>query len=62
MGAMFIVLPAFWLSALSWVGVRAGSLAQMIINSSDGAKGAGGKGAATLMKVGKMVVTKGKAK
>ena len=62
MGAMFIVLPAFWLSALSWVGVRAGSFAQMLINSSDGAKSAGGKGAGTLMKVGKMIVTKGKSK
>lgn len=30
MGAMFIVLPMFWIGALSWVGVCAGNMAQIV--------------------------------
>jgi len=43
MGAMFIVLPAFWVGALAWAGVRAGNIAQMMATSTDGAKAAGSK-------------------
>lgn len=45
MAAMFLVLPAFWVAALAWAGVRAGNIAQMMATSSDGAKAAGGKAA-----------------
>ncbi|UQQ00440.1 conjugal transfer protein TraG N-terminal domain-containing protein [Xanthomonas arboricola pv. juglandis] len=50
MAAMFIVLPGFWVAALSWVGVRAGNVAQMFNAGTDGAKSAGGKGADVAMK------------
>jgi hypothetical protein len=40
---MFIILPAFWVAALGWVGVRAGNIAQLMANSTDGAKSAGSK-------------------
>ncbi|HRJ79394.1 MAG TPA: conjugal transfer protein TraG N-terminal domain-containing protein, partial [Planctomycetota bacterium] len=43
MATMFIVLPGFWVAALGWVGVRAGNIAQLMANSMDGAKSAGGK-------------------
>lgn len=62
MGAMFLVLPGFWIASLSWVGVRAGNFVQMLTNGTSAASAAGGQGAGTLMKVGKMIVTKGKGK
>ncbi|NWE92409.1 conjugal transfer protein TraG N-terminal domain-containing protein [Pseudomonas reactans] len=45
MATMFIVLPGFWIAALGWAGVRAGNIAQLMVNASDGAKSAGGKAA-----------------
>ncbi|HHK4245181.1 TPA: conjugal transfer protein TraG N-terminal domain-containing protein [Pseudomonas aeruginosa] len=45
MATMFIVLPGFWIAALGWAGVRAGNVAQLMVNASDGAKSAGGKAA-----------------
>jgi hypothetical protein len=43
MGAMFVVLPGFWITALTWAGVRAGTIAQNMTTSIDGAKSAGSK-------------------
>ncbi|MBP0714285.1 conjugal transfer protein TraG N-terminal domain-containing protein [Burkholderia sola] len=43
MGTMFIALPAFWVAALAWAGVRVGNIAQMMATSTDGAKAAGSK-------------------
>lgn len=43
MAAMFLILPAFWITALGWVGMQAGNIAQMMASSSDGVKNAGGK-------------------
>lgn len=48
MGTMFIVLPGFWVGALSWAGVRAGNLVQMMTMGTDGAKSAGSKGPGTI--------------
>ncbi|MFL9883179.1 conjugal transfer protein TraG N-terminal domain-containing protein [Paraburkholderia agricolaris] len=53
MAAMFVILPAFWVTALSWVGVRAGAVAQHLVNGSKDAQSAGGKGAGVLMKISK---------
>ena len=41
MGAMFLVLPALWITALGWVGVSAGNIAA---NFSNGTKHAGEAG------------------
>ena len=41
MASMFIVLPTFWVSALTWAGVRAGGLLQGL---SDGTRAAGQAG------------------
>ncbi len=43
MASMFIALPGFWVAALGWVGVRAGNVAQLMANSTEGAKSAGSK-------------------
>lgn len=43
MATMFIVLPAFWLGALTWVGVRAGVIASNLSEGAKGAANAGGK-------------------
>jgi hypothetical protein len=43
MGAMFLVLPAFWLATLTWVGIRTGNLAQSFTNGSKDAQATGGK-------------------
>ncbi|HEV2678924.1 MAG TPA: conjugal transfer protein TraG N-terminal domain-containing protein [Rhodanobacter sp.] len=50
MAAMFIVLPAFWVSSLTWVGVRAGGAIQGLADGTRGAGEAGSKGAGTAMK------------
>jgi hypothetical protein len=44
MGAMFLVLPALWITALTWAGVRAGAIANSLSESTKGASSAGSKG------------------
>ncbi|TMW72597.1 conjugal transfer protein TraG [Thauera sp. UPWRP] len=53
MAMMFIVLPAFWVAALAWVGVRVGNISQMLSAATDGTKSAGGKGADLAIKAAK---------
>ncbi|CAD2254560.1 conjugal transfer protein TraG N-terminal domain-containing protein [Xanthomonas arboricola] len=48
MGTMFIVLPTFWVMALSWAGIRAGNVLQGLAGATGDAKAAGGKGAGTV--------------
>ncbi len=48
MGTMFIVLPTFWVTALGWVGVRAGGAMQGLSDGTAGAGKAGSKGAETM--------------
>ncbi|QQC64338.1 conjugal transfer protein TraG N-terminal domain-containing protein [Paraburkholderia ginsengisoli] len=50
MAAMFIVLPAFWVTALGWVGIRAGTIVQGLSTGTKDAQAAGGKGAGVAMK------------
>jgi len=42
MGSMFLVLPSFWMIALTWVGIRAGNFMQGLSDGTKGAKEAGG--------------------
>jgi hypothetical protein len=44
LGMMFLVLPAFWVSALAWVGIRAGGIVQGLVSGTKEAKAAGSKG------------------
>ncbi|GHU20127.1 conjugal transfer protein TraG [Betaproteobacteria bacterium] len=44
MAAMFVVLPGFWITALTWAGVRAGTIANNFLEATKGANSAGGKG------------------
>jgi hypothetical protein len=44
MAMMFLVLPAFWMTALTWAGIRAGSIANSFSEGGKGAANAGGKG------------------
>ena len=48
MAAMFIVMPAFWITALTWAGIHAGGGAQNLVNGSKDAQSAGGKGGGLL--------------
>jgi hypothetical protein len=50
MATMFIVLPTFWVSALGWVGVRAGTAIQGLAAGTRDAQAAGGKGTDVVMK------------
>lgn len=45
MGTMFLVLPAFWITAMSWAGVKVGNLAQGLTDGTASAKAAGKEGA-----------------
>lgn len=47
MGALFIMLPAFWITALSWVGIRAGGLIQGLAQGTSDAKSEGARGTST---------------
>lgn len=49
-GAMFLVFPAFWISALAWVGVRTGGVAEGMMIGTRDAKTAGSKGADVAMR------------
>lgn len=53
MAAMFLVLPAFWITALAWTGVRVGNMVQGLANGTRDAGQAGGKGSSLLMSVAK---------
>ncbi|WP_146766027.1 conjugal transfer protein TraG N-terminal domain-containing protein, partial [Pseudomonas luteola] len=44
MGAMFIVLPTFWLATLSWAGVQVGNIAASFGQATGDAKAAGSEG------------------
>lgn len=43
LATMFIVLPLFWVAALSWAGFSAGSALQGLVMGTAGARSAGGK-------------------
>lgn len=45
---MFLVLPAFWITALTWAGIRAGTIANSFSEGSKGASNAGSKGPGTI--------------
>ena len=49
MAMMFIVLPGFWVIALSWAGVRAGNILGGLTVATGDAKSAGGSGARLAM-------------
>ncbi|VFR23929.1 putative membrane protein [plant metagenome] len=61
MGTMFLVLPAFWVSALAWAGVRAGTALQGLANGTQGAGQAGSSGSSAAVSAWKGAST-GKAK
>ncbi|RMO27764.1 hypothetical protein ALQ43_04684, partial [Pseudomonas savastanoi pv. glycinea] len=44
-GAMFIVLPSFWVVALGWTGMKLGSLMNGLSEGTKSAQAAGAKGA-----------------
>lgn len=44
MGTMFLILPALWVTALAWVGVRAGNIIQAFTQGTAAAGDAGSKG------------------
>ncbi|VFR31996.1 putative membrane protein [plant metagenome] len=45
MATMFILLPTFWIGALTWAGIRAGAIANSFAAGTRDAGSAGGKGA-----------------
>lgn len=45
MGALFIMLPTFWITALTWGGVRAGGVLQGLTQGTTDAKSQGARGA-----------------
>lgn len=59
MGAMFVVLPMFWIGTLGWVGVKAGNITQMMTSGTGAAKAAGSQGAGSILKVAKIAISKG---
>ncbi|VCH07600.1 TraG-like protein, N-terminal region [Burkholderia pseudomallei] len=50
MAAMFVVLPAFWVTALGWTGIRAVGALQGLAEGTKGAGQAGSKGTDVAMK------------
>jgi hypothetical protein len=54
LGMMFLVLPMVWVSALTWVGIRAGNLLQGLSDGTKAAGQAGSQGANSLTKIATM--------
>ena len=50
MGAMFLVLPAFWVSALAWAGIQAGGALEGLVTGTNGARAAGSTGSDKLIR------------
>jgi hypothetical protein len=50
LGMMFLVLPALWVTALAWTGIRAGNFLQGLANGTRAAGEAGSQGAGVVMK------------
>lgn len=44
MGTMFLILPALWVTALTWTGIQAGNVLQGLTQGTKPAGEAGGKG------------------
>lgn len=49
MGAMFIVFPMFWVGTLSWLGIKAGAIAQSLSAGTKDTTSAGGKAASKII-------------
>jgi hypothetical protein len=47
---MFLILPTFWVGALAWVGIHAGSAVQGLLTGTSDVKAAGNQGSAALLK------------
>ena len=58
MATMFIILPGFWVIALSWAGIRTGNILSGFITGTSDAKSAGGSGSRMAL----AAATKGAAK
>ena len=52
-GMMFLVLPALWVTALAWTGVRAGDILQGLSDGTRAAGQAGAQGVSTLTQIAK---------
>lgn len=50
-GSMFLLLPAFWITALTWAGLNAGNVLRALSEGTADAKGAGGSGAGAMSKI-----------
>jgi hypothetical protein len=61
MATMFIILPGFWMTALSYAGVSAGAAVDGLVSGTKPAQTAGGQGADTI-KSGAISAIKGKMK
>ena len=53
LGMMFLVLPALWITALTWSGIRAGDILQGLSSGTRAAGQAGSQGLSTIVQVAK---------
>ncbi|MCO2337544.1 conjugal transfer protein TraG, partial [Pseudomonas aeruginosa] len=44
MGAMFLILPALWITAIGWAGVHASGIVDGLTKGTDGVQKAGSRG------------------
>jgi hypothetical protein len=51
LGMMFLVLPALWVTALAWTGIRAGDILQGLSDGTRAAGQAGGQGVSTIVQM-----------
>lgn len=56
MATMFLVLPTFWVTALTWVGVRAGNFLAGLAAATSDAKAAGASGGRTTITAAKSIL------
>jgi hypothetical protein len=58
MGAMFVVMPAFWVGALGFAGMRVGNFLSGLNGATSEAKGAGSKGTNLLIRNARSIASK----
>ncbi|HII2922741.1 TPA: conjugal transfer protein TraG N-terminal domain-containing protein, partial [Pseudomonas aeruginosa] len=44
MGAMFLILPALWITAIGWAGIHASGIVDGLTKGTDGVQKAGSRG------------------
>ncbi|NVZ24694.1 conjugal transfer protein TraG N-terminal domain-containing protein [Pseudomonas gingeri] len=58
MGAMFLLMPSFWMTSLTWVGLQSGQILRGLAEGTNSAQQLGGQGKGIVQKSSKKLIAK----